>query len=272
MIKKIHQIWFQGEQNIPEKYHKYIQSVKDKNQDWTYTVYNENDIIGYASKFSKKCEDTIKSYKHMHQKIDLGRYLICYYEGGITVDIDSECVRSFNEFLNNPLLKKYDILLSKNLSIERCFEGFFASMYMALKSSNYLNNSLIISHQSNSPVLKGLINHIIGLDSCGSFENSFSCIEKTTGPVVFSNYMKSQKTVGYVPFEYISFSDDNNIKIPDMYLLHHVQLSWLNPVVKFMFVSYCKYNKFYIIDVLIVLILLLVIKKIYTLIKNIIKK
>lgn len=268
MIKKIHQIWFQGEKNVPSKYTKYINSVKNKNPDWEYKLYDESDLLKYAARYSKKCLDKMNKYKFMHQKIDLGRYLIAYFEGGITVDIDSQCVRSFNDLLKDPVVKENQIILSIANETDSCFSGIIAKIYIWLNSVEFVNNACIISPNNNSKILKDLVKYTINIPDCTDSDSSFACIDKTTGPISFSSFMKQQKSVGYIPFESITFDENNVEDIPGMYLIHHVQLSWITPFFKNLVLTYCRYNKFYILDILIIsgvillilLIILLIVK------------
>jgi len=272
MIKKIHQIWFQGEKNIPSKYNKYINSVKNKNPGWDYKLHDESDILKYAARFSQKCLDKFKTYKYMHQKIDLGRYLICYFEGGITVDIDSECIRSFNGLLNSPVVREKQIILSEPDKTDECYKGILSKLYIFLNSVDFVNNACIISPNNKSTVLKELVEYMINLDGCNDSDSSFTCIDKTTGPVAFSTFMSNQKSVGSIPFETVTFNENFNKDLPGIYLIHHVQLSWMSPFFRTLVINYCKFNKFYIIDIIVIisviLLLLLLIIIIYKLFRH----
>ena len=80
MIKKIHQIWFQGEKNIPSKYNKYINSVKNKNPGWDYKLHDESDILKYAARFSQKCLDKFKIFISFH-----GGLMLTYVQGSSSI-------------------------------------------------------------------------------------------------------------------------------------------------------------------------------------------
>ena len=43
-MKIIHQIWFQGEKNIPEKYKPYIESIKKHNKEFNYILWDDQSL------------------------------------------------------------------------------------------------------------------------------------------------------------------------------------------------------------------------------------
>lgn len=89
--KKIHQIWLGSD--IPEKYKKWGETWKQHNPDWEYKLWTDEDVndvdIPNRSLFN--------SIKNMGQKSDFLRYHILNQFGGVYVDTDFECLKSFND-------------------------------------------------------------------------------------------------------------------------------------------------------------------------------
>ena len=103
----IHQIWFQGYDNIPKHLLEYHNSWVEKHPDYEIIVWDEErmnnlvDEIGWMS-------DLYYGYEKMIQKIDIIKYVILYYFGGIYVDIDIMCIKPLDELLTSD----NDIILS----------------------------------------------------------------------------------------------------------------------------------------------------------------
>src|SRR3989304_6650148 len=123
-INIIHQIWWQGEKNIPLSYPNFGKKCIEKNKNFIYMFWDEkkiNNLIKYYPKYKK----TFENLPFMIQKIDMAKYLILHRYGGIYIDMDCECLKSFSD-----LLKDKDIMLvqmnvnpfEKLLSYNRVFE------------------------------------------------------------------------------------------------------------------------------------------------------
>jgi len=98
MIPKIiHQTW-RNKKSINEAFQVCVKSIKDKNPDYIYKFYSDQD-----------CYDIVKNefpeffgvYGSMSpvEKADLFRYLIVYRDGGVYLDIDCFCVANFDQLI-----------------------------------------------------------------------------------------------------------------------------------------------------------------------------
>jgi mannosyltransferase OCH1-like enzyme len=87
--KKIHQIWFGG--NMPEEYQKYADTWRKFNPDWEYKLWTEKDV----NDVEIPRRELFNSITHVGQKSDFLRYHILNQYGGLYVDTDFECLRSF---------------------------------------------------------------------------------------------------------------------------------------------------------------------------------
>ena len=90
--KKIHQIWLGGE--FPDKYKRLRDTWINKNPSWEYRLWTDDDADKYGM-INDKAFRTVKNYG---ARSDIFRYEILYREGGVYVDTDFECVKSFDDF------------------------------------------------------------------------------------------------------------------------------------------------------------------------------
>lgn len=90
--KIIHQIWIGSP--LPDKYIPLIESWRRYHPDWTVLLWNDADIEA-LNLVNKDQYNTSTNYG---QKADIARYEILYRFGGVYVDIDFECLRSFDIF------------------------------------------------------------------------------------------------------------------------------------------------------------------------------
>ena len=92
--KIIHQIWLGGK--LPEKYEKLTKTWKDKNPDWQYFLWTDDNI----SELNIINKDKFLKANNPGMKSDILRYEVLYQYGGIYVDTDFQCLSSFDKFLN----------------------------------------------------------------------------------------------------------------------------------------------------------------------------
>lgn len=91
--KKIHQIWLGGK--LPGKYKKYCDSWQKFNPSWEYKLWTDDDLN--SIKITKKeIFDFCPNYAN---KSDILRYEILNQHGGLYVDTDFECLKSFDDLL-----------------------------------------------------------------------------------------------------------------------------------------------------------------------------
>ncbi len=100
--KIIHQLWI-GNKPAPVNL---MNSWKEKNKDFQYIFWNEEEIIRRGMKF--RCQNRINEIEEINGKADIMRWEILYHYGGIFIDADSICVEPID-----------DVLLNK-----KCFAGW----------------------------------------------------------------------------------------------------------------------------------------------------
>jgi mannosyltransferase OCH1-like enzyme len=88
--KRIHQVWLGGE--LPEKFKKWTDSWRRFNPEWEYKLWGDRDIEGLDLP-RKEIFDSMNNYG---PKSDFLRYYLLDRFGGLYIDTDFECLKSFN--------------------------------------------------------------------------------------------------------------------------------------------------------------------------------
>lgn len=91
--KKIHQIWLGSE--LPEKYKKLTKSWQKFHPDWEYKLWTDKDAQDLTIA-NRQAYDTAVNYG---MKSDILRYEILRQQGGLYVDTDFECLKSFDDLM-----------------------------------------------------------------------------------------------------------------------------------------------------------------------------
>ena len=92
--KKIHQIWLGG--SFPDKYKRIRDTWIEKNPDWEYILWTDKDV----EDFDLKNIDNYNKMPNLGSKSDIFRYEILYKYGGLYIDTDFECLKSFNDLIH----------------------------------------------------------------------------------------------------------------------------------------------------------------------------
>lgn len=250
--KIIHQIWIQGEEYIPIKYHEYIKEIKRLHPKWEYKFWDDRSIIDLLRKQDNKYIEAYYKLDYLHQKVDFARYVILYLFGGIYIDMDATTLKPIDDILDT----NYEMIVCKlNLN------GFEK---MICGSKNLVNNGTIIS-KKGSKVLLEIIDEVIDDPSCNSMSRSFKmiCINDTTGPKRFSNIIdKNKELVKILEYEYFEPCLANKCNVTDKtYIFHKQERSWISNWQNKCFELYSQ-NKIVIIILLILLILLIIYYKV----------
>ena len=135
--KVIHQIWFQGESQLPDKYRDNMNRVREVNPRWEHRVWDD-------IKMREACRQCGwgKAYdacRHMHQKIDFGRYVVLYLFGGISIDADVSPIQPLDTLWDKISLTNDRVIVSK-----LPLHGVEASLMSLRNVPWFLNNATII--------------------------------------------------------------------------------------------------------------------------------
>lgn len=257
--KIIHQIWLQGELNIPEKFHanfnknksyckKEQRNKKDEKQNdsWKYILWDEIKILDLLQKFHKEAVKTYYSFDYLVQRVDYAKYVILYVYGGVYVDMDAEIIKPLDKLLHE--YKQYDTLVSESkiTTFER---------YVTCGNNRFVNNGVIVS-KPNSPVMEDLIKKVSPKGS--SLQSKMYCILETTGPCFFTRIIYDNidkvKILGY---EYFEPCIKNQCNVTNnTYIIHRHESSWIPDSLKSLFVYYYA-NKMIVYALILIIIIAL---------------
>ena len=202
--KKLHQIWIQGEENIPEKLKKYQQGWSSyRSKGWQYKVWDENAI---KKILTPKLLDMYNRSLTNAGKSDIARIAIIYSEGGFYVDFDFESLNDITDMLYN-----YDFIA-----------GYEANY------GGQINNALFGAVPRHR-ILKEVIEHW----ESHPYDPYQSPVD-STGPVVFTKvinkYLDDPKIMIYpreilYPYGYWE-PNRRGEHFPNAYAVHHWDKSW----------------------------------------------
>jgi len=91
--KILHQVWLGGQ--FPDQYKRLRDTWLNKNPDWEYKLWTDADV----ENFKLENIDKFLKVNNLGSKSDIFRYEILYRYGGLYIDTDFECLKSFNDLL-----------------------------------------------------------------------------------------------------------------------------------------------------------------------------
>lgn len=219
--KVIHQIWFQGRRQIPEKYEKDLKKLKSLNPDWQHIVWDDRMLRALCMRVDPRYLVCYDSYRYMHQKIDFGRCVALYVYGGISVDMDVEALRPFSAM--GDLMESNKLIVSEN-SLQ-----LYWPEKKVLGMKKYLNNSTFACDKRH-PAMKRLIESMVGAKHAFHTGNKFLDIQRTTGPILVSTALGDSPDVLVLPYWYFEpCSIAKGCKVhPQAILNHKHDATWVS--------------------------------------------
>lgn len=91
--KLLHLVWVGSP--FPDKYNELLDSWRWFHKDWTIKIWTDADILTFP--FENRA--IFNEVRNIGTKSDILRYEILYQYGGVYIDVDFLCLRSFNDFL-----------------------------------------------------------------------------------------------------------------------------------------------------------------------------
>lgn len=247
--KIIHQIWLQGQDNIPDKFFSNIGTIKKFHASWQYMLWDDISIIKLLRK-NKIWIDTYYKFNYLHQKVDYAKYIILYEHGGAYIDIDVLVLKSLDTLIGE--YSDYDLLVSK-VNLNK-----FESMLYCRKPV-CVNNGTIIAKYHN-PTMAKLIDHINNHPQYYMLTSKFTTINNTTGPIVFTKIILDELVNSKIKILDSEFLEPKLLGIGDIthntYMVHEHEGSWLNSSFRKMAQFYFKHKP--IIFVLFIIIIIIV--------------
>jgi mannosyltransferase OCH1-like enzyme len=202
--RKIHQIWLGGK--LPKRYIGFSDSWQDKNPDWEYRLWTDKDV----DEVEMPRRDLFNKIDNNGQRSDFLRYHILNKFGGLYIDTDFECLKSFNSL---------------------SYLDFYTSIGYHDSPELYIG---LIATIPSHPIIEHVISCMDKVKT-GSWQNIF----ETTGNYFFTRKfleMVDRNTEGVVAFPMDFFYPlANNIRGTDRpydyvkdfsFAIHHWAVSW----------------------------------------------
>nr|QBK89108.1 MAG: glycosyltransferase [Mimivirus LCMiAC02] len=269
MIPKIiHNIWYQGKNNIPPTYPNYTNTWKQKHPHFKYIFWDEDKITKLIINHYPHLYHKFSLYPRMIQRIDMAKYIIIYHCGGVYVDVDSECLKPIDKLLDNNkvILAEASVnILEKYISHGRIFKkvlqnGFFGG----IKGHKFFKHCINVLLNENIKKKK--------------LEGDLKYIFRTTGPGLLTKayytYPNRKKEITLIshnlidPISWCNYEANKcNIEncsknTPNAYSIHHYgsrhsTYNWTSNLEKKIGLLYCKHKK-YVIPIAIIIILIII--------------
>ncbi len=179
--KVTHQIWFQGWDQFPEKYVKNVESLRILNQNWEHRKWDEGSLRAECENFSPEAVSKYDAFTNMIQKIDFGRYVVLYNNGGISIDCDAECLRPLDKI---PGISNENLIISK-WSQRSDFESWLCHRGACPRGAIMMNNATIACSPKHG-IMKKFIEFLIENESRDP-ETQWDT-EIQTGPTITSYF------------------------------------------------------------------------------------
>ncbi|AJX32585.1 glycosyltransferase family 32 protein [Burkholderia oklahomensis] len=98
--KTLHQIWYQGEHALPEKYRRYRASWRRNHPDWTLRLWDARALREHVAAHHRWFLPRYDAFAHDIQRIDSARYCVLATFGGLYADVDIESLRPVDALLD----------------------------------------------------------------------------------------------------------------------------------------------------------------------------
>lgn len=224
--KTIHQIWFQGQENIHESRHLRFQDLwKKHHSGWSYQLWDEPAIAGLMEGDYPEFYDLYSSYPLMIQKIDVAKYFILQRHGGFYLDMDIECRRSLEPLLH------HDLVFAQ---IHMTPFDMFLFTFNKVKEYPFINNA-VIGSIPNHPFWKHVNSHLAQYYRRRCYHTKEYYVSASTGPQFFTKMFQSYRFRGddgvwVAPpecFEPFSLGAEHVEKFRHSFGIHRQDNTWL---------------------------------------------
>lgn len=166
----------QGWENLPTKFKPNVQSLHELNPSFEHLQWDEQSLRRECAKISPAILAQFDSLQTMLQKVDLGRYVVLYNYGGVSVDTD---ITSLKPIMATPNVRDHDFIVS------------FAAFPIGL--AGWVNNALIMC-RSQHPILHELIMSIAeDRRVAADFATKELLTSATTGPGKFNTILATHR-------------------------------------------------------------------------------
>ncbi len=243
MIPKIiHQIWYQGIDNIIEPYKLcFIYAIKFlENTNWEHKFWDKESIEELILDKYPQYFDLYNSCSILVQKLDIARYIILYHYGGCYMDMDMKIIKDFTDLLD----EDDEIVVSKT-------------------QHKFINNGILFSNINNKFWLD-FLEDIKPKINKFTFSKLIS-VNYSTGPINFTNFVNNktkEMKIKILPYKYLEPCESKySQKITDdAHVINYFGNSWVDPYFNLLLFIYLNFK---IIIIVIILIIIIIKTKLY---------
>lgn len=233
--RRIHQIWFQGSDQVPAKYHRFQQSWLQHHPSWQYIVWDQNKIEAFLES-TASIKSLYDRLPHMIQKIDLAKYVILQRYGGVYVDMDMEALKPLDT-----LIDSYpDITLFVSEVEIGCSDNRLCIPMTIVSKGKYWTgpyyNNAVFAVIPNHPIWDSVFKDIeLHADPKGTHHDFY--IQDSTGPMMITRVIRGGKypNIHTCPPYYFEPCNKFNLANCDTsksYAVHYYENSWMSPFLK----------------------------------------
>jgi mannosyltransferase OCH1-like enzyme len=210
-IKYLHQIWydFGKGKTPPSKYQQYSEDWKRFHPNRKYILWNEQMGDALLKEHYPRYYNLYKNVQYPVMKVDLLRYCLMAIYGGIYADMDYQCLRNIDEYLDQTTETVF-------------FNEASISLIRPISSPINICNSLIISKISEentlfwNALLESIEKQIKSHPHNRIYGYNIYYVVTTTGPIFLSRfrekYLKDQpefeKNIGSLPRDQFNYCND----------------------------------------------------------------
>jgi inositol phosphorylceramide mannosyltransferase catalytic subunit len=170
MIKFIFQTWKNTE--VPEKWKKAQETVINMNKGYEYKLFTDEDNRNFVKDYFPFFLETYDKFEYNIQRADAVRYCILYIHGGIYLDLDYQCNKSFDEV---------ETLLTKPIGLVR-----------SINTPNVTTNSIMISTVKKHPMWLECIRNMMKKTPF-FIRGKHLKVMTSTGPIMLNRVRKQKK-------------------------------------------------------------------------------
>jgi mannosyltransferase OCH1-like enzyme len=211
----------QGWENLPTKFRPNVQSLHELNPSFEHLQWDEEGLRRECAKISPAALAKFDSFQTMLQKVDLGRYVVLYNYGGISVDTD---MKSLKPITATPNFATSDFIVS--------------SAAFPISLAGWVNNALIMC-RSQHPIFHELIMSTTeDRRAAADFATKELLTSATTGPGKFNTILANHRAEIFILdnayFEPCFSIDPLCAPGPQSIMDHRHELSWFNGITKWL--------------------------------------
>lgn len=220
MEKIIHQMWYQGSQNVPPRYSPWRESWKRQNSDCKYMFWDEASICQLLEQSFKDYLVRWQRIDKIIKKCDAARYFILYEFGGVYADLDTFAYKSIDSLIYDLDLSGYSIALSEESHDPQSWKGPIARRIAAERNIDRIVGNAIMISRSKQGFWLEFLDRCFTMCDCPVLE-SFSTWHLSQ----FIEGTKHKENIAILPAKYLLAT---RFQRNSTYAVHRYDATWFD--------------------------------------------